>query len=152
MVDGTFKNRRVNQIHVRIREAFKKKIKIKKVIFLTLGPDPPPPRKWWKFFLFFLDTRPLFENFLKKKFFSPLKSQKHLEKFSKKDKKKLSYILVTTHKCCWPHTRIVGRTRALSAAHTRCRPHYPMTSLPRVGAWCILGGGVPPYTWKIFMV
>ena len=36
-----------------------------------------PPRKWWNFFLFFLDTRPLFENFLKKKKSSPLKSQKH---------------------------------------------------------------------------
>ena len=138
--------------------SFQKKIKIKKVIFLPLGPGPPPPRKWWKFFLFFLDTRPLFENFLKKKFFSPLKSQKHLEKFSKKDKNRLPYILVTTHKNCWPHTCIVGHTHALSAAHAHCRPHTRIVG-HTTPLHPYLGGGhdeplggVPPYTWKNFMV
>ena len=64
-----------------IREGFKKK----KVIFITLDLDPPLESDKKKFSIF-LDTRPLFENFLKKMIFSPLKSQKHLEKFSKKEK------------------------------------------------------------------
>ena len=69
-----------------------------------------------KNFLFFY-TRPLFENFLKKMIFSPLKSQKHLEKFSKKEKNWLLHI----------------QPRAMSAAHAQfwlpTRPIWHMAYL-----------------------
>ena len=103
------------------------------------------------FSIFFWILNHYFRTFWKK-FFSPLKSQKHLEKFSKKDKKKLPYILVTTHKHCWPHTHIVGRTRTLLAAHTRCRPHMrgvghttPLHPYLGWGHDVPLGGGTPLY-------
>ena len=56
-----------------------------KLAINNLGKGPKRKKSDKKISIF-LDTRPLFENFLKKMIFSPLKSQKHLEKFSKKEK------------------------------------------------------------------
>ena len=48
-----------------------------KKLFLSLcGLTPPPPKTHKKYFLFFLDTKPFFEHFLKKKMlFAPRKSE-----------------------------------------------------------------------------
>ena len=57
----------------------KGRVQKKKVIFITLGSDPPQK----KLITIFLATRPFFEHFWKKVYFFPLKIPKHLEKFQK---------------------------------------------------------------------
>ena len=57
----------LHTLYYLIREGFKKK---KKVIFITLGSDPPPLKSDKNIF-YFLDTRPFFEHFLKKMYFCP---------------------------------------------------------------------------------
>ena len=53
-----------------------------KIIFLSHW-CLTPPLKVIKNNVFFLDTRPFFEHFFQKMYFSPLESPKHLEKFQK---------------------------------------------------------------------
>ena len=48
----------------------------KEVIFIPLGSDPPPSLESDKNIFYFVDTRPFFENFLKKRFFAPRKAEK----------------------------------------------------------------------------
>ena len=108
-----------------------------------------------KIFLFFLDTRPLFENFLKKMIFSPLKSQKHLEKFSKKEKNWLLHIqpraMSAARAWCRPPTRNFGCPPTMNP-HIRNNHHHKLLMELQGGAKRYPRGGVPPYTWKIFMV
>ena len=127
----------------------------KKVIFITLGLDPPPLESDTFFSIFFLDTRPLFENFLKKMIFSPLKSQKHLEKFSKKEKNWLLHIqpraMSAARTWCRPPTRNFGCPPTMNP-HIRNNHHHKLLMELQGGAKRYPRGGVPPYTWKIFMV
>ena len=95
-----------------IREGLKK---IKKVILITFGSDPPP----LKVIISFSATRPIFENFWKKVYFSPWKSPKHLEKFSKKGKNKSWASRCQPHRAkCRPTAQNVGRT-AQNVGRTR---------------------------------
>ena len=101
------------------------------------------------FFLFFLDTRPLFENFLKKMFFSPLKSQKHLEKFSKKEKNWLLHIqpraMSAARAWCRPPTRNFGCPPTMNP-HIRNNHHHKLLMELQGGAKRYpRGGGTPLY-------
>ena len=76
---------------------------LKKSDFYHFGSCPPPPYKVKKKF-YFLDTRPLFENFLKKMFF-PFEKSKTLRKIFKKWKNWLLHIhvILAAHPPWHPH-------------------------------------------------
>jgi len=115
------------------REGFKKK----KKWYLSLWVLTPPLESDKIFFNFFLDTRQLFENFLKKMIFSPLKSQK--------------IDCYTYNRAqCRPRVRDVGRPHTILAAH----PPWILTSetITIISCWwnskggprVTPGGGYPP--------
>ena len=112
----------------------------------------PPPLK---VIISFSATRPIFENFWKKVYFSPWKSPKHLEKFSKKGKNKSWASRCQPHRAkCRPTAQNVGRT-AQNVGRTRvmsAATRLMFVKDQRGGFMCPPGPKGPPLYKKNFSV